>query len=774
MGLPSRHAKRYLFALFALWIVLTLIPLPPPTLATGLDPSWAYGLNMAHAQHLVFGRDVVFTFGPLGYLFYPIPRFAEASAAFVLPWAVYVVFLLGLFLIYRSLGRSFFTLLSCFVLTIAMVLMELPFERMQLAFLALAVGVLARTQADREHTPWIYLMLAGTLAGVLPLFKINEGIASLIVFYALLLTQSSRTSWTRLALLPPVSFVLAFLLVEHDLAGLPAYVVRSIQVAMGYSEAMASPGPSGPVILAIVSLVALFGVIPLLAGSRRRLLPGLVPALAASFFAFKSAFVRQDDAHVTLLQIKLCIAALFLLVCAQTLRDRVIVSACVMAAFFLGFVIYFRTYPSAEPGFRNRVILVDSWSNFSDYLHFTATWNRNDAITQRTLQPLEFANPQIISTAGKGTVDDVPYSIDIILANGWKWEPRPVFQSYSAYTPVLDSLNAGHLAQPGSADHILLQWQDIDERQPLLDDAASWRSLFDHYDIAIVRSDGILLNRRSKPRYADPTPIGDIATRWNTDIALPLPENSAGAVIMMRAEIPKSAWGILRGLVFRNSSTYVTATHKSGRHSRWRVTRPNLINGAFVSWLPESLGETLAYFGDSSRPDDVQSIRFETPGELEFSSSIRISWYAVRFQPGEQRSLRPEDGQVSETHLETSIRPLNIRGKGYIDSIDSRPPTETVTADANQPITISGWAVDEKAHRPASAVYIDVDGHLFATSYGSARPDVAAAFSQPAYTNSGFTGRFSAGPGTHHVAVRIVDVAGRGYYTAPAFQLYLR
>ena len=50
-------------------------------------------------------------------------------------------------------------------------------------------------------------------------------------------------------------------------------------------------------------------------------------------------------------------------------------------------------------------------------------------------------------------------------------------------------------------------------RQPLLDDAASWRSLFDHYDVELTRPDLLVLKRRDSPRYSDPRPIGSITRR---------------------------------------------------------------------------------------------------------------------------------------------------------------------------------------------------------------------------------------------------------------------
>ena len=49
--------------------VLFIIPLYPGFPGVGLDISWEYGLNEAVARHLVFGRDIIFTLGPLGLVF---------------------------------------------------------------------------------------------------------------------------------------------------------------------------------------------------------------------------------------------------------------------------------------------------------------------------------------------------------------------------------------------------------------------------------------------------------------------------------------------------------------------------------------------------------------------------------------------------------------------------------------------------------------------------------------------------------------------------------
>ena len=40
----------------------------------------------------------------------------------------------------------------------------------------------------------------------------------------------------------------------------------------------------------------------------------------------------------------------------------------------------------------------------------------------------------------------------MVKANGWRWRPRPVFQSYQACGAVLDRWNAEHLEGAGAPD----------------------------------------------------------------------------------------------------------------------------------------------------------------------------------------------------------------------------------------------------------------------------------------------------------------------------------
>ncbi|GCL40117.1 hypothetical protein SR1949_52510 [Sphaerospermopsis reniformis] len=46
---------------------IIFLPLPYG-INIGLDPSWQYAISYASSEKLTYGKDIIFTYGPLGYL----------------------------------------------------------------------------------------------------------------------------------------------------------------------------------------------------------------------------------------------------------------------------------------------------------------------------------------------------------------------------------------------------------------------------------------------------------------------------------------------------------------------------------------------------------------------------------------------------------------------------------------------------------------------------------------------------------------------------------
>src|SRR5262249_9336523 len=67
-----------------------------------------------------------------------------------------------------------------------------------------------------------------------------------------------------------------------------------------------------------------------------------------------------------------------------------------------------------------------------------------------------------------GTVDSYSFNQSAVLVHGWNYRPRPIFQSYTAYTETLAKLNAEFLKGDKAPDYILFEIAPIDGRFPAM------------------------------------------------------------------------------------------------------------------------------------------------------------------------------------------------------------------------------------------------------------------------------------------------------------------
>jgi phosphoglycerol transferase len=108
------------------------------------------------------------------------------------------------------------------------------------------------------------------------------------------------------------------------------------------------------------------------------------------------------------------------------------------------------------------------------------------------------------------------------------------------------------------------------------------------------------------------------------------------------------------------------------------------------------------------------------------------------------------------------------------------PPCAGVTPAAIDdigPMSVRGWAVDDRAHRPAGDVDVAIDAQVFAAFYGIDRPDVATKHDNPAYRRTGVLARMSTKaltPGSHAISFRIVSADRTCFYQGAAATVTVR
>jgi hypothetical protein len=614
-------------------LLFAAVPVPPAPIGGGLDASWIAGLNAAHARDLLFGRDLIFTYGPLGYLLFPMPGFAGPFPALLMGLLPFAVFAFSVLRLCLTPGIRAWPVHVAVLFAAWLLAGGLAIDRPVIACAACLLSTLALSNPAA-----VDIAILGAASALVPSIKLSGG-AIFIAGYVVVIGVTAfrmRARGARLVFLTALPLIVAVspYLTKGGLSALPEFLTGSREIIDGYSEAMGYSGPLWQCLLAIAALLG-FLIIPALARERRALLFAFVPGALVAVYAFKNAMVRQD-AHATLFHFYLAVALAIAATGIQSLNARRLVLAFALLNVGAGIWITALFNPPllGEVAGRSRfaapALYARAWVNWPESWAWLAGLNRT------AFEGLRLP-PDFDAIADRRTVEAVPYSVDHVIANGWRWVPRPVFQTYSAYTPYLDELNAAHVSSRNGADLILLGWGTIDQRHMFLEDPASWVETFSRYHVRLTHPDFSLLERRRSPLLGQAVASGRTVAHWSQEMKLPQTRD----LLVMHADIRYSLIGKLRRALLHATPVFIAVTKASGSHASWRAVQSNLRDGAIINYLPESAEEFALLAGERSLlPEPVTSIRFETAHPSDYAREIGISW--------ERRPMRSASGNPAE------------------------------------------------------------------------------------------------------------------------------
>jgi hypothetical protein len=624
--------KTSLLAFITLWIVT---PVVSSHGGTGLDGSWVFGVNLGHFDKLIFGWDIIFTYGPLGYLMYPTFPEAEPWAVFAFAWGTALLTAYALWKLSKEAGH--WTTI-CLYLGTFWVASMFTFDGAPEHVLGaiIAMTLLIASRADTK--PWLDVSILFFCAAVALLIKFNLGIIACgVAFYFEAWLLWRHRSAMRRVLKPAAIALIVFLVTLIGLYwildgtpwGLGAFLSNSVEIARGYSEGMAASGPMWVALDALVSCFVLWVVIPLLASEKRRAIWAVPPLFLIGFLTFKSAMVRQD-AHEIPFQFQIALVALLLVAFAPTPRNRILVGTFATASLALGILTVSKMWPTYLPADLDRLTGRAAVRNLDEFFHWTKTVETLEARLQQALAadrlPSEF-RPYVM---GK-RVTAYPWEIALIRANGLRWQPLPVIQAYSAYTPALDHLNAHALETSSGPEQILLSWTTVDAHEPLYETPQSWRALLNWYDLQLTSPKVYLLQRRTTPRFGPAIRFGKVVvTHWDESVELPAVGDDEA--LIMEADVDQNLKGVVKGALLRAPMITVDVRLRSGHTDFRRVLRNNMRSGVIVSDWPRCLSDIAPMFtgGGGFSPDRVVSISFCTPSPSEFAPTIRVHWARMK------------------------------------------------------------------------------------------------------------------------------------------------
>lgn len=545
----------------------------------GLDNGWIQGLHVAFAAHMQFGRDIVFTYGPWGFLaggYYP-PTFPVS----VMAWGILaLIFLCAGWRLARHFSDN--RLVAWLWLVGFTAAASIPaggdFNARLVAWGVLLLFLHFFVE-ERAFTP-IQALLVLSL-GCLSLVKFTglmESVMLVAVIAADNIFRHRRFPW--IVPLWAAGFLFFWVLAGQHLSSLGAFLGNSWQIAGGYTEAMMQTRKTEVhnavcFLLIALALCALTGRI---AWVRRRFL-GVLPVAGLGsilFIVFKLGYIRNDQHELTSTLALVLISLACLAVAGSGNKQMAGAAACLLIVSLLFASSVFNLW---LPGDGLRKQLAGTFSTHSLLAPFAgpltgylrSDYEKNLA-TERTGHPL----PPI-----KGETDLYSYAQTVLFAHALPYQPRPIIQSYSAYTPGLAEMNAAHLRTARAAGNILFAIQPLDERFPSLDDGLSWPELLTLYDIKGRSDDGgtfLLLSRSAAPREFRLTPLQNASAHFGETITLPAATNGP---VWVEIEIKKSLAGTVVSTLYKPPVLMLTVSLQDHTQHRFRLV-PGMAGGGFL------------------------------------------------------------------------------------------------------------------------------------------------------------------------------------------------
>jgi hypothetical protein len=633
--LLARRTPRAVVALFCVAAFLLIFALGAPPSGLGLDPAWTEVMGWAFLRHAQWGRDLVFTYGPLGFL-QPYASYVQG----IFPWFV----------------AGQIALPAGFALTIGLV-----FWRGTLgAFLLFAAVYICWCWSLGGDISWAFTLLFGTAclvegrgqsraafyvkaAMLAPIFA-AIALAKFSLFPLWMLCVAGiagaclieRRRWR--ALTTVVIFLLALVLMwlacGQRLGNLPLFLLRSFQVAAGYGHAMGNRAPPlyellGPMLAVVVFLACIYAAWRHRSDPAALVLLGLVGAAALLFWL--GSYTRGD--HWKWYFPAIALLPFVLSVHERLQRDDVLRRTSV-AITVAATLVAFRITSPATVGTELVFRIQNSVRNLA---HLDDLRQRREDEWRSVAERSDL--PKIRARIGNARVDLMTWELGMLIVNGFNYVPRPLFQSYSAYTPTLARLNEAHFLDAHAPEFVLLKLDAIDERVPMSEDGLTLIALLKLYR-PVLSERGFLLLQRDASASAAPT-VADGAAMTAANMGADIPFVKQKSPIAGFFRIDLSTFGKIYTLLFREPSLMLVVKTAKGE-TRHRLVRATAASGFIVSPPMETNIDWVKLYFSKQLPDII-SLRVEP--EMAWDRPVFASEFSFAFQPVDTLHMDPAVSQ---------------------------------------------------------------------------------------------------------------------------------
>jgi hypothetical protein len=587
-------SEMIILGLFLIAATFLFVPFSPAMPGEILDSSWQLGMNQAVAQGLVLGRELIFTFGPYASIYTKV--FHPGTYELMIYGSLYIAIAFGIifFTNFKNINiiTKYLIIIGLVEFSIISILFNF-FTDGLIYFFVLLVGLFTFNlinnfkNQNKAVNIALAIFLFGTF-GLLPLIKGSFLVATAGISAISILSLISNKLYkaSLIILLTIISTTIIFWIASGQLlSSLPQYLSSLVPIIGGYTEAMSRSSRfellEGVYFLALSVLISVVYFL-----NNKISLKSFLEYLMIFFILFlalKAGFIRNDPWHLmaTATTYYLTISLLLSRYYIDIYKFFIYISVT-----FFTILLFSLCYIQEKNIVSAKDLILKYNSEYEENLEkFNLNFMDKKVLIDRFNVKMSNINEKYQFPRLVGTTDIYSFDQSYLIASGNFWSPRPIFQSYSAYTPSLIEINKQHLYGSDAPDNIILKIQTIDDRFPSLDDGGSWPVIFSRYYPYKMVNDYLIL-KNNKNNASPDFELALSKKAYNFGELVKLPDGDH--LIFAKIKIHQTFFGKIINILFKPSELNITINTNDGDSLNFRLIPGMAISGFVISPLIES------------------------------------------------------------------------------------------------------------------------------------------------------------------------------------------
>jgi hypothetical protein len=543
------------------------------TYGTGIDPPLIWVYNYIFDTDMKLGQHILFPHGPLAFIMYP--SFQNAKIGVLVKVILQIILVFNLNQIINKGNKQ--RILLLFFVSI------LLFKILPVLHIILAIILTGYLNYFSSRQVWY--KYSGIILTVFALYvKAYAGIlASMITFTFLIYEFIISKNWKdtiRTLFFGIAVFFLLWLALFHNFEGVFKFLIGMFNLAQDNSAAAAYYPINNWILLAgfLIIMVAL----PLINYDRKSKI-FLTLFLLSFFGAWKHGIAREDYYHMKgLLLFSLVMMIIFLLYKERNYLLNITLLVIAISFFHLNMESLWGNKPMTYELLGSKY-----FSNF--VFKCPSVISSAKAKTSKNINQWVLPK-EIRDSIDNSKVDVYPWDYSVIAANKFVWQPRPVIQSYAAYTSWLDKQNAKHFNSTEAPEYIL--WHNtpnkfnlrklnsIDNRYLLNDEPKTILEFITNYKFVRSYKDLFIYRKRDKKVELKSEKSNIRQYSWNEWIEVPVRSNE---ILRANINIDGKPMRSIKSFVYKDEAFFVYYKRENGDIVRSKIVPKNISDGLWIN-----------------------------------------------------------------------------------------------------------------------------------------------------------------------------------------------